>query len=182
MSFRRPRPPTVATRTPIPPASYTRPSACTCQRTRAYTARRAKRTRIAPIRGSITGSPAGTTGTASPYAAAGDSSRIRAAIQASAPSSMAIWEARPGSPDTLNAPASSPTATSALATIQCIRSCLRRIHGRTTLKSSGAMHRFTESCSRREAQTSSSPLLLVRPTGSRLKAGSRFAATYTMTR
>ena len=86
------------TRAPILHASYTRPSACTCPWTQAYTARRAKRTRIALIRGSITGSPVGTTGTASPYAAAGDLSRIRAAIQASAPSSMAIWGSKAWQP------------------------------------------------------------------------------------
>jgi hypothetical protein len=50
-----------------------------------------------------------------------------------------------------------------------------------TLKSTGATRRFTESCSRREAQTFPSLLLLVRAMGNRLKAGSRSAAPCRLT-
>ena len=113
MSFRQPRPPTAAIRTPIPVASCTKHSACTCRRTRTCTARRAKPTRIAITMGSITGSRVGTTETGSPCAAAGASSNTRPVIQASAPFSMATLEARLGSLRTLNAPTSATIAVSA---------------------------------------------------------------------
>ena len=111
MSFRQPRLPTAAIRTPIPGASCTRHSAYTCRRRRAYTARRAKPTRIAITMGSITGSRVGTTGAGSPCAAAGASSKTIAVTQVSAPFSMAILEARLGSLRTLSA-ATSPTTAS----------------------------------------------------------------------
>ena len=108
--------------------------------------------------GATTGSPVGTTGVGSPCAAAGASLRMQAAIQLSAPFSMAITEARLGSLRTLNAPPSPTPPVNASATILCIRSCRRRIHGRTILRSTGEMRRFTESFSRREAQASRSLL------------------------
>src|SRR5580700_6622416 len=50
-----------------------------------------------------------------------------------------------------------------------------------TLKSTGVTRRFTESCSRREAQTFPSLLLLVRAMGTPRKAGSRSAAPCRLT-